>query len=109
MKKIMPIFLACVLFVNTTLGSFASSPIINDTYPEILETVQFDTEDVSPQGGVVEFFIGWVAGKALDFLLSYVANSSYSRTVTRGGRKYVIIYDGNPWGIDPQTYQVHQR
>ena len=74
MKKIMSSFLAGVLLVNTSIGSFAMEPIGLDIPKEQTDT----TSEVAPQSAMVEFFIGWVAGKALDFLLDLVMYTPYA-------------------------------
>ena len=102
----------CAVVLVACNCAFADGIVVdvnNSEAPSLLEEVVIDGGGEIQPNGVVEFIIGYVAGKAVDFLLSDLAYSSYTRIVIRQGRKYCIVYDGNPWSIDSAMYRVFQK
>ncbi len=108
MKRMLSILLAsAMVFGNFNIAS-AEDIVTQNEFNNSKMPIYENNPDVETYG-LIEFITGYVGGKLVDFMLSEISGTSYTKIVTRNGIKYCVIYAGNPWGISPDSYRVYTK
>lgn len=108
MKKHLIILLSFILaFSNIFIVSAAN---IDDHYKEaVQQELSLDTYEYVEPYGLVEFITGYVGGKLVNFLLSEISGTEYTKIVTKNGIRYCVVYSGNHWTISSGSYRIFTR